>query len=544
MLRLLRVRNFALIDELELAFTGGLNLLSGETGAGKSLIVDALALIAGSKASSETIRSGERRARIEAVFDTPPHLDLTSIGIDPEDELVLRREISSDNRNRVFINSQPSTVAGLRKIAPALLDIHGQHEQQSLLDARRQLDLIDRAAGEAGLVSTVRSLFAATRELEDELASLETTEAEADRRAEQLRFERDEIERAAPEHGEADALRERIHALQHSEKLFEAAAGGYQRLYEAEGSVLEQLATLRRTLQQVSRYDRRLQPILAHADAAHASVEELAFALRDYLGRLDAEPGRMDRLQERLSRLERLHRKYGPDLTAHLETVIQELDTIGLRNSRRDDVSRRLTETRTRFREAAGRLGDIRRSVSARLEEHVTGEIQSLAMPRAVFRIDWEATSPRASGCEACRFVLAPNPGEAAAPLASIASGGELSRTMLALRTVLTGHGETGTLVFDEVDAGIGGEAAETVGRKLKALAASYQVLCVTHVAQIARFADRHSRIDKRVFDGRTATRVETLAGEARIEELARMMSGPAVTDAARRHVRELLARS
>ena len=490
------------------------------------------------------IRSGERRARIEAVFDAPPQLDLTSIGIDPEDELVLRREISSDNRNRVFINSQPSTVSGLRKIAPALLDIHGQHEQQSLLDARRQLDLIDHAAGEAGLASRVRSLFAATRELEGELASLEATEAEADERADQLAFQRDEIEQAAPEPGEAAALRDRIHALQHSEKLFEAATGGYQCLYEAETSVLEQLATLRRTLQQVSRHDRGLQPILEQADAIGAGVEELAFALRDYVSRLNTEPGRMDRLQERLSRLERLHRKYGPDLTAHLETVIQELDTIGLRNSRRDDVSQRLAETRARFREAAERLGQARRNVSARLEEHVTAEIRSLAMPRAVFRIDWEATGPRASGCEACGFVLAPNPGEAAAPLASIASGGELSRTMLALRTVMTGHGETGTLVFDEVDAGIGGEAAEMVGRKLKALAASYQVLCVTHVAQIARFADHHSRIDKRIADGRTTTRVETLAGEARIEELARMMSGPAVTDAARRHVRELLRRS
>ncbi len=545
MLRLLRVRNFALIDELELEFGSGFNLLSGETGAGKSLIVDALALIAGGKASSDAIRSGERRAVIEAVFDSPENLDLQSMGIDPEDVLVLRREIFVDNRNRVFINSQPSTVSGLKRIAPALLDIHGQHEQQTLLDGRHQLELIDRAGNNRELCSAVRSLFDTAAELEHELIALDRAEADVLQRTDLLEFQRNEIERVAPEPGETDRLRAQVGVLQHSEKLFEAAAGGYQRLYEAEASILEQLTAIERTLRNVLKYDSRLAAIGEQAESARAMVEELAFALRDYMNRLDIEPRKLDTLQERLSDLERLHRKYGADLVAHLEKVIQEMDTIGLRKSRRDQVSRRLSEIRDRYAEAAADLSRARRAISGKLGKRVTAEIRSLAMPEAQFRIAWKSIDPgRANGIDSPLFMLAPNPGEESAPLSAIASGGELSRTMLALRTVLAGDGETGVLVFDEVDAGIGGEAAETVGRKLKDLSEVYQVLCVTHLAQIARFADRHSRIEKLVVKGRTVTRVELLSGNARIEELARMMSGPSVSDAARKHVEELLDRS
>lgn len=545
MLRLLRVRNFALIDELELEFGRGLNLLSGETGAGKSLIVDALALIAGGKASSDTIRSGERRAVIEAVFDSPEILDLQSMGIDPEDALVLRREIFVDNRNRVFINNQPSTVSGLKRIAPALLDIHGQHEQQTLLDRRHQLELIDRAADNGKLRSEVRSLFDTAAELERELTSLDQAEADVLQRTDLLEFQRNEIERVDPQSGETDRLRAQVGVLQHSEKLFEAASGGYQTLYEAEASILEQLTAIERTLRNVHKYDSRLTAIGDQAESARAMVEELAFALRDYMNRLDIEPRKLDTLQERLSDLEHLHRKYGDDLVAHLQNVIQEMDTIGLRKNRRDEVSRQLSGIRSRYAKSAGELSRIRRAISGKLGKRVTAELRSLAMPEAQLRIAWTSIDPgRETGIDSPQFMLAPNPGEESAPLSAIASGGELSRTMLALRTVLSGDGETGALVFDEVDAGIGGEAAETVGRKLKGLSVSYQVLCVTHLAQIARFADHHSRIEKLVVDQRTVTRVESLSGSARVEELARMMSGPSVTDVAREHVKELLERS
>jgi len=544
MLRLLRVRKFALIDELEIEFEGGFNLLSGETGAGKSLIVDALALIAGAKASSETIRSGESRAIVEAVFQPSDALDLAGIGIDCEDELVLRREISADNRNRVFLNSQPSTVTALRKIAPYLVDIHGQHEQQTLLDTSKQLAMIDLAAEAGSLRERVHTLYDAIRSLEDERALLEQDESELLQRADFLRFQREEIERVQPKKGETDLLGEKVRILAHSGKLLEAASGGYEALYEADASILSQFASVERSIRDAGAEDTRLADIAEQATTARTLVEDLAYALRDYLNHLEVDPAALELLQARLAELERLHRKYGPDLLAHLETVIQELDNIGLRDSKRLEITGQLESLKSQYRQVAGELSQRRRTSSTKLAKSVTSEIRSLAMPSAEFRIEWTTLSPgRATGIDEPQLLLSPNPGEPAGRLAEIASGGELSRAMLALRTVMVSDDTDRTLVFDEIDAGIGGEAAETVGRKLKLLSNTYQVLCVTHLAQIARFADQHARIEKLVVDGRTVTRVEALGGDGQVEELARMMSGPKVSDAARRHVRELLKR-
>ncbi len=544
MLLFLRVRHFALIDELELEFEGGFNLLSGETGAGKSLIVDALALIAGAKASNDTIRSGESRAIVEAVFRTPDSLDLAGIGIDPEDELVLRREISADNRNRVFINSQPSTVTALRAIAPHLVDIHGQHEQQTLLDPSEQLAMIDDAAKAGSLRSRVRTLYDAIRSLEDERAVLEQDESELLQRADLLRFQREEIETVGPRKDETASLGEKVRVLGNSGKLLEAASGGYESLYEADDSVLARLASVERSIRDAGTHDDRLADIAAQATTARALVEDLSYALRDYLNQLEVDPGELEQLQARLSELERLHRKYGPDLLAHLETVIQELDNIGLRDSKRIEITAQLEALKNQYRTVAEELSQRRRNTSESLAMSVTSEIRSLAMPAAELKIDWTTLDPgRAAGIDAPRILLRPNPGEPAGRLTDIASGGELSRVMLALRTVMVADDTDRTLVFDEIDAGIGGEAAETVGRKLKLLSGTYQVLCVTHLAQIARFADRHARIEKLVIDGRTVTRVEALSSEGRVEELARMLSGPNVSAAARRHVQELLER-
>lgn len=544
MLQLLRVRNFALIDELELEFEKGFNLLSGETGAGKSLIVDALSLLAGAKASPDMIRTGEQRAIIEAVFQAPADLDLESVGIDAEDdEVIVRREISSGNKNRVYINSQPSTVGALRALAPALLDIHGQHEQQTLLNVGRQLALIDRASDAGTLGEQVRAFYDALRRLEDELSALTRAESETLQRTDLLRFQRDEIEGVNSRRGETEDLRERVRVLEHSGKLLETASDSYQTLYEAESSVLSMLAAVEKRLREVAAYDSRLGSIVEQSASASASVEDMAFALRDYLQNINADPAELEHLQGRLAELERLHRKYGPDLFVHLAKVIRELDNLGLTDTRKTDIKRQLTELRDNYARVAAELRVIRHRVSTKLEQSVTGELRSLAMPSADFSIRWESIEPSATGIDLPVLLLAPNPGEEAAPLSQIASGGELSRVMLALRTVMAMDGGDKSLVFDEIDAGIGGEAAETVGRKLRELSASYQVLCVTHLSQIARFADHHYRIEKLVVDGRTVTRSETLDGTARVEELARMMSGPDVSDAARRHVKELLKR-
>ncbi|MDP7254179.1 MAG: DNA repair protein RecN [Planctomycetota bacterium] len=545
MLRLLRVRNFALIDQLELEFEPGFNLLSGETGAGKSLVVDALALLAGGKATTDVIRRGENKAIIEAVFEASARIDLEPIGIDAEDgELVLRREIAADNRNRVYINSQPSTVAALRALAPDLLDIHGQHEQQTLLRTSTQLALIDRVAEAAVLRDRVRTLYEAIGTLEDELAKLETAESEVLQRTDLLRFQRGEIERTNPLAEETDHLREQVEILEHSGRLLETATASYQSLYEAEASVLSLLAAVERSLHDAEVHDSRLTGIAEQSATARALVEDMAYSLRDYLQKIDVDPGGLEHLQTRLSELERLHRKYGPDLGAHLEKVIQELDNIGLTETKKAEIAERLASLRKDFRDAAEQLSGSRRTCSADLEKSVTSEVRSLAMPAAEFSIGWTTVDPpRATGLDLPRLMLAPNPGEDPALLAQVASGGELSRVMLALRTVMADDGGGKSLVFDEIDAGIGGEAAETVGRKLKELSGSYQVFSVTHLAQIARFADHHYRIEKLVVDQRTVTRIEALAGEARIEELARMMSGPKVSEAARKHVKELLKR-
>ena len=543
MLRFLRVRNFALIDQLELHFEEGFNLLSGETGAGKSIIVDALGLLAGSKASSEMVRSGENRAIVEAIFETDLKDELDRLGLDSDGpEVIIRREISSDERNRVYINNQPTTVSALRQLAPSLLDIHGQHEQQTLLDNTSQLDLIDAFAESTAAAAGIRDLFHTVQQVEAELAELAAEHARKLERLDLLSFQHDEIQKTDPKPDETQYVRERLEVLANAGKLLEAASRGYEALYESEASVLALLAQTQRLLRDAAQHDPRLQPILDEGEAARISIQDIAYALRDYANQVDADPQELERTQARLAELERLHRKYGPDLLDHLQKVRREMDSIGLTESKKEELQRKITGLRQQYSEAAASLSKKRRLSSKKLETAVERELKSLAMPHARFTITWSDVTPgRANGLDRPELLISPNPGEELRSLEKIASGGELSRIMLALRTVLAVDKSHKTLVFDEVDAGIGGKAAETVGQKLKELSSRYQILCVTHLAQIAAFAGQQYRIEKLLHDGRSVTRVDQLTGEARVEELARMMSGSRVTEAARQHVKELL---
>ncbi|HYR88878.1 MAG TPA: DNA repair protein RecN [Terriglobia bacterium] len=543
MLRFLRVRNFALIDQLELHFEEGFNLLSGETGAGKSIIVDALGLLAGAKASSEMVRTGESRAIVEAVFESDLKAELDRLGLDSDDsEIIIRREISSDERNRVYINNQPTTVSALRELAPSLLDIHGQHEQQTLLDNTSQLALIDAFADSTAPAAEVRGLFLTVQQAEAELAELAAEHARKLERLDLLSFQHDEIQKTDPKPDETQHVRERLDVLANAGKLLEAATRGYEALYESEASVLALLAQTQRLLRDAAQHDARLQPILEQTDAARISIQDIGYALRDYANQVDADPQELERVQARLAELERLHRKYGPDLLDHLQKVRREMDSIGLTETKKEELKRKITALRQEYSAAAVSLSRKRRSASKKLETAVERELKSLAMPHARFTVAWSDIAPgRANGLDRPELLISPNPGEELRPLEKIASGGELSRVMLALRTVLAVDRSHKTLVFDEVDAGIGGKAAETVGQKLKELSSRYQVLCVTHLAQIAAFAGQQYRIEKLLLDGRSVTRVDQLTGEARVEELARMMSGSRVTEAARQHVKELL---
>jgi len=547
MLRFLRIRNFALIDHLELEFDGGFSLLSGETGAGKSILVDALGLLAGSKASAEMIRTGETRAVVEAIFEADLRNELDRLGLDAEESgVIVKREISVDDRNRVYINNQPTTVSALKELAPALLDIHGQHEQQTLLDPSSQLTLIDAFADATDLAAAVRGLDAQIQRTETELAEVISDHARKLERVDYLTFQRDEIRKIDPKAGEAEQNRERLNVLSHAEKLVEAASRGYELLYESETSVSSTLAQVERSLRDACQYDVRLEPLVGQAESARVSIQDIAYYLRDYAARAETDPSELERLQSRQAELERLHRKYGPDLLAHLEKIQSELDSTGLAESRKEELQQRLGALRKQYADAASTLSTRRRKSSKRLESLVANELKSLAMPHARFEVRWTDVQPgRASGIDRAELLISANPGEEPRPLERIASGGELSRIMLALRTVMAAgvvDQAQKTLIFDEVDAGIGGKTAETVGKKLQELSGRYQVLCVTHLAQIAAFGDRQYRIEKLVTDGRTVTRIEPLAGEARVEELARMMSGSRVTAAAREHIKELLA--
>jgi DNA repair protein RecN (Recombination protein N) len=546
MLRFLRVRNFALIDQLELTFEEGFNLLSGETGAGKSIIVDALGLLAGSKATTEMIRGGENRAVVEAIFETDIHAELERFGLDSEGpEVIVRREISSGDRNRVYINNQPSTVSALRELAPCLLDIHGQHEQQTLLDTASQLELIDTFADSTGLASKVRDLYFSIQAAESQLSDVATEHARKLERLDLLSFQHDEIQKADPKPGETEQVRERLGVLANAGKLADAAVRGHEALYESETSVLSILSQTQRSLRDASQHDPRLLPIVEQAETVRISIQDIAYSLRDYADNVETDPRELERLHARLSELERLHRKYGSDLLEHLQKVRREMDSIGLTETKKGELQEKIIALKQEYSTAGASLSKKRRTASKKLESMVERELKSLAMPHARFTVEWKDVVPgRASGVDSPELLISANPGEEPRPLERIASGGELSRIMLALRTVLAVDRTHKTLVFDEVDAGIGGKTAETVGQKIKELSARYQVLCVTHLAQIAAFADYQYRIEKQVTNGRSVTRVEPLKGEARVEELARMMSGSRVTEAARQHVKELLKAS
>ena len=544
MLRFLRVRNFALIDQLELNFEDGFNLLSGETGAGKSIIVDALGLLAGSKASAEMVRAGETRAIVEAIFEADLAAALGRLGLDSEgSDVIVRREISSPERNRVYVNNQPTTVSALRDLAPLLLDIHGQHEQQTLLDLSSQLVLIDAFAETTITASTVRRLFASIQETEADLAAITAEHARKLERLDLLSFQHDDIQRADPRAGETEQIRSKLSILSNAGRLLEAASRGYESLYESENSVLSMIAQTQRAIREAAQHDPRLHPVAEQMETARISIQDVAYSLRDYANQVDADPQELERTQARLAELERLHRKYGPDLLEHIQKVRREMDSIGLTETKKGELQNKISALQLQYSEAAELLSKQRHAASNRLETALERELRSLSMPHARFVIAWSTVSPgKANGLDRAEFLFSANPGEEPRPLDRIASGGELSRVMLALRTVLALDSTQKTLIFDEIDAGIGGKAAETVGRKIRELSSRYQILCVTHLAQIAAFADHHYHIEKLLVDGRSVTRIDVLLGDERVEELVRMMSGSRVTDAARQHVKELLS--
>jgi DNA repair protein RecN (Recombination protein N) len=555
----LRLENYAVIDNVAVEFASGLNLLTGETGAGKSILIDALALLLGEKASTDVIRAGAEKAIVAAVFEAEDVAEKTVArvleenGLDAEDDsIILRREIAAGGKGRVFVNNQPATVAVLRQLAPHLASIHAQNESLLSFDAGARLGLLDAFAGTA-LAATTEA-FRSWKGIRERLEDLRRDEQDRLRLLDLWTFQKKEIEEARLQPGEDDRLEAEKRVLANAEKIYTAAMNAFDLLYEGSGSTSASLRAAQKHVEELVRFEPRFQEALTALDTARISVEDVGASLRDYAGGIEASPEHLAEVEERLALLDRLKRKYGPAL----EDVIRVGEEAGRRMAEmenKDEVQRRLlaelAQAGQEYLRSARAISRKRYEAARKLEKLVEAEVNDLAM-KAKFRIEVNGSDEEdnwtASGFDRVAYLIATNPGQPLRPLEEIASGGELSRVMLALKsTVEAGTGKKKssgpqrTLVFDEIDTGIGGRAAEAVGGKLKALARANQVLCVTHLPQIATFADNHYLIEKKDSGGRTRTSVRLITGEERTEEVARMLSGARLTETSRKHAEQMI---
>ena len=560
MLAELRLENYAVIDNVAVEFASGLNLLTGETGAGKSILIDALALLLGEKASVEVVRSGADRAVVSAVFEVEGcalqavRKILDTNGIDAgDDSLILRREVAPGGKGRVFINNQPATVGVLRQLSPWLATIHAQNESLVSFDAVARLDLLDAFASTQ--VESVSHAFADWKSISARIEDLQRDEQDRLRLVDLWTFQKREIEDAKLQPGEDEKLDAEKRVLSNTEKIYGAAMNAFDLLYEGSASTSSSLRAAQKHLEELSRYEPRFQEALLALESARISVEDVGATLRDYAGGIQASPEHLAEVEDRLALLDRLKRKYGPslddviDLGKEVTRKLSEMEN-------KDEVLARLRQDQgaagKQYMAVARAISKKRQEAARKLERRVETEINDLAM-KARFSIEVtsleEEQNWNASGFDQVVYQISTNPGEPMQPLEKIASGGELSRVMLALKASVE-TGTTGkkvpksaerTLVFDEIDTGIGGRAAEAVGKKLKALSRGNQVLCVTHLPQIATFADHHYLIEKRISADRTKTMIRPITGEERTEEIARMLSGSKLTETSRKHAEQML---
>ena len=547
------VENYAVVERLRVRFQAGLNLLTGETGSGKSLVVDALGLLFGGRASADVVRTGAERARVSGIFEAPSRREfrvlLDQAGIELEDdELLIEREVFANGKSRAFVSSRPATATLLRDLAPYLGDIHGQHDQQRLFTPEAQRELLDAFAGAEESTAETTRLYHEWRAASGELAELARREQEQLRLADLWSFQRKEIESAAVKPGEDAALEQERRILQNVTRLAEYGQAAYAALYDAPESALAQLRTALRRLQEIGRIDQGVRELSESLQPSAIAMEEASRSLRDYLDKLEADPARLERIESRLALLDRLKRKYGStleEIAAFGEKVREQLEAVETAGERRAEIERRQARLAEEYAGAASKLSALRRAAAGKLAPAVERELAALGMENTAFRVDVREGAWSETGADEVAFLVSPNVGEEPRPLDKVASGGELSRLALALKTAAGRRRPSAraqlTLVFDEVDAGIGGAAAESVGRRLKQLAASSQVLCVTHLAQVAGFADHHYRVDKRESGGRATVTVDELNGPERTREIGRMLSGQKLTPEALRHAEKLI---
>lgn len=538
MLRFLSVRNLAVIDRLELEFDQGLNVLTGETGAGKSILVGAVGLLVGGRASADLVRTGEETATVEAIFETPE-----------AKEIIIRREVSAQGRSRASIDGALAPSAALRDLGARLVDLHGQHEHQLLLDPSTHLDLLDAFAELEPQRAAVSEHFAAVQRIRSERDRLLIGEKEKASRAEFIAFQLAEIDRVSPRLGEDDELASTRRVLANADKLSRLCGDTYDALYEGDTAVLPALGGVWKRVGELATLDQRFAPYLEARAAVKSQLEDLAFFLRSYSSSIDASPARLQEVEDRLAQIERLKKKHGPtlsDVIAKSEALRQELHDLEHTTERAASLDRDFENARAEYIKSATALSEARRGASTEFARALEQALSELAMSRTrcEVRLTPAETEPQWTerGLEEGEFYISPNPGEDVRPLARIASGGELSRVMLALKTLASTDAPGKTLIFDEVDAGIGGAVADVVGARLQRLAATYQVLCITHLPQIAAHGTTHFQIEKRIRDGRTVTAVSRVDDVQREEEIARMIGGAGISAAVIASAREMLA--
>ena len=578
MLTLLSISNIALIDELRVEFDHGLNLLTGETGSGKSIIVDALGVLIGARFTSDLLKSGSERAFIEGLFSVVRSRELQTLlaaaGIEIADsqtlegevdergephEIIIRRELSASGRNKIFINNQLATQSLLRDLRPFLVDIHGQGDQQTLFNPDTHLELLDAFAGLAALRREVAESYQRWSGLKRELEELQRDEAEKFQLVDILKFQIDELERAQLAIGEDATLDEERRRLQNVEKLTLLCAQSYGLIYEDTDAALTRVRMATKQIEELGGYESSFRDYLEGLESARAVLEDLAFSLRDFSEKLEFSPARLEQIDNRLAEISGIKRKYGGSIEGALEHLARSEDRLRQvehAGEREAEVQTELAASLAAYLERARRLHRERVRAAKKFEQAVEHGLREVAMENAKFQV--QVTAPEAAelkeaggssasagfsgrGIDRVEFYFSANVGENIKPLVKVASGGEASRLMLVLKTVANASEFPRTIVFDEIDSGIGGRVSEAVGAKLKKLSQTNQVLCVTHQPQIARFADNHLLVKKETAGGRTEVNVESLDRRARVEEIARMLTGAEITDVARRHAREML---
>ncbi len=564
MLSLLKIKNIALINELQIEFSRGLNLLTGETGSGKSIIVDSLGALTGERMSSDLIKEGEKAAQIEGLFNIPASADLHEFfyesGIDLNDgeeiDLIVRRELAAGGRNRIFVNNQSVTSNFLKKIGAFLVDIHGQGEQATLFNPSNHLEILDEYAGLQNLRAILLSKYRGLSEVQREIENLRQDEAQKLQLLDVLQFQVDEIKKVNPQTGEDESLNEEKRRLNNVEKLSTLSDESYLLLYENEEATVTTLEKVIKRVTELTEYESSFGEYAESLQTAQAVLEDLAISVRDFRNRLEFSPERLEEIENRLAEISRLKRKYGgtiETILAHLDKSEERLKNIETAELREEELQKKLKQLRDEYLKIALEIHDKRAKSARKFEKEVETNLKAVALEKAKFEVKIDMPSETdlqnensnkrltAKGFDQIEFYFSANVGESPKPLAKVASGGEASRLMLILKTTAKSNEAEKSVVFDEIDVGIGGRVAEAVGLKLKELAKTQQVLCVTHQAQVASLADQHFLVEKEIIGKKTKVAVKELNDKDKVEEIARMLTGAQITETARQHAREML---